>query len=86
MKTPNLGRHLSNISDHRRPDARAMFCYSFRAISSPEGRNQEWQAYLSWINKNVIGPPKATDCYTRAQLEAMGMIGIYSPLDDTNSP
>lgn len=60
-------RHLSNIYDHRKPDARN---------TTPE---EAWRQHLEWINRNVIGRPQATETYTVEQLEAMGMIGIYAP-------
>lgn len=72
------GRHLSNIFDHRRPQAELLHCFSFHAMQNGrEAVRQEWQHHLDWINANVIGPPKATDHYTQAQLVGMGMIGIY---------
>lgn len=72
-----LGRHLSNISDHRRPHADKLFCYCSR--DDPQARYAAWASHLDWINRNRIGPPKATDSYTVEQLEAFGMIGIYAP-------
>lgn len=83
METTNsaLGRHLSNIPDHRLDDARLNHCYHYEAFSDPEAMNSEWQSHLKWINDNVIGPPKATDWYTSTQLAEMGMIGIYAPME-----
>lgn len=79
-----LGRHLSNIGDHRKPHAEMMHCYSYHANFDPAARRHEWESHLRWINENVIGPPKATDHYTQSQLEEMGIIGIYAPIDSQN--
>ena len=81
-----LGRHLSNIGDHRKPHAETMHCYSYHACFDPTARKHEWESHLRWINENVIGPPKATDHYTQAQLEAMGMIGLYAAIDGQSDP
>lgn len=72
------GRHLSNISDHRREDAKTMHGYSSAAMRNSSAKDFEWQQHLEWITENVIGPPKATDHYTQEELEKMGMIGIYA--------
>lgn len=77
-KYRELGRHLSNIFDHRRKDAEGMHCYSHSAMfNGLHAMRQEWLSHLDWINENVIGPPEATDRYSVEELEAMGMIGIY---------
>lgn len=74
-----VGRHLSNIFDHRKHNSRMMFSHSYNAFICGEGAmDKEWQHYVEWIDRNVIGPPKATESYTVAQLEEMGMIGIYA--------
>ena len=80
-----LGRHLSNISDHRKLCAETRCCYSYHDHFDPAARRHEWESHLRWINENVIGPPKATDRCTQAQLEEMGMIGIYAPIDGQNA-
>lgn len=72
------GRHLSNIYDHRKPDARHYHSYSFYAYGNTEVERQEWQYHLDWINQNEVGRPKATAHYTVEQLESMGMIGVYA--------
>lgn len=76
-------RHLSNIFDHRLPKSRDAFTgFSYDEwIEGPAAIERAWQRYLEWINENAIGPPKATGYYTQAQLENMGMIGIYSSKD-----
>lgn len=73
-------RHLSNTFDHRLPKSRDTFAgYSYSEwLEGFNAIDRAWQRHLDWINKNVIGPPKATDFYTREQLEEMGMIGIYA--------
>lgn len=75
-----LGRHLSNIFDHRGPNAEAMFTYSYHAwIEKSDGpRKREWNSHLRWINENMIGPPKETDHYGSQELKDQGMIGIYA--------
>lgn len=74
-----LGRFLSNIYDPRLPNARMYLTYSFHAHDNGKaGMDREWQAHLDWVNKNIIGPPKATDYYTQEELEAEKMVGIYA--------
>ena len=71
-------KFLSNTYDPNRPDAERHFAYSTHAvINGPEAMRLEWEQHLKWINKNVIGRPKATDYYTVKELEEMGMVGIY---------
>jgi len=36
----------------------------------------------AWINRNVIGPPKATESTTVERLTAQGYVGIYSPKEE----
>lgn len=81
---PSFGRHLSNIFDHRKPNAEMYLTYSHHAYANgPSAMKMEWQRHLDWIKANIIGPPKATDHYTVEQLEAMNMIGLYAPLAGT---
>jgi len=42
---------------------------------TPEQARQRW---FQWIGNKVIGRPKATESHTVEELEAMGLIGIYS--------
>ena len=74
-------RHLSNIFDHRLPETRKTFTgFTYHEwCEGPEAIERAWQRHLEWVNANVIGRPKATPTYTVEQLEAMSMIGIYSP-------
>lgn len=75
-----LGRHLKNIYDHRLPDAEAMMSYDYDDwAKGPDAMHAAWQRYLDWINANVVGPPRATEIYSREDLERMHMIGIYAP-------
>lgn len=74
-----VGRHLSNIYDHRRKDAEMFMCHDYNdMMAGPEAMHRAWLRHLEWINTNVIGPPKATAVYSQKQLEEMGMIGIYA--------
>lgn len=73
------GQFLSNIYDHRRPDAESKHCYSYEAHRNPTLMRQEWEQHLDWIGRNIIGPPKTTETFSAQQLSKMGMIGIYSP-------
>jgi hypothetical protein len=74
-----LGRHLTNIWDHRKPDAEVCFCHCYDEWrSGAEAMHAAWLRHIDWINHHLIGPPQATECYTREQLEAAGMIGIYA--------
>ena len=71
-----LGRHLSNIYDHRRPDAESLMIHDYRDHrEGPQAMHAAWLLKLDWINQNMIGPPRSTPYYTRAYLEAQGMIG-----------
>lgn len=73
------GRFLSNISDHRRPNAQHIHTYSFHAMDcGPEAMKEEWQCHLEWINQNQIGRPQANEKYSVEEFEKMGMIGIYA--------
>jgi len=72
-------KHLSNIYDHRLPEARTYFTNSNHAMFEGEKAiDHEWQQHLNWINQNVIGKPKATEKYTVKELEDLGYIDIYS--------
>ena len=75
-----LGKFLSNIYDHRLPDARKNY---FPTRLEPGqiasiAMDVEWERHLAWIGRNVIGPPKATGKYSQEQLEAHSLIGIYA--------
>lgn len=73
------GRHLSNIFDHRSPNARMCFTGSYYAWQAGKiAMDAEWEHHLKWINDNIIDRPKVTEKYTVEQLEEMGMIGIYA--------
>ena len=77
----NMGRHLSNIYDHRKPDAKRFHIYSYHAYGNAKAEQLEWQHHLDWINQNEIGPPKETEWRTVEQLKGMDMIGIYTKGD-----
>jgi hypothetical protein len=72
-----LGKHLSNIYDPRKEDAKSKLVYSYAAFHDQNIRDREWQYHMQWVNENIIGPPKATDHYTVDELEHQGMVGIY---------
>lgn len=59
-------QHFDNAYDHRRDDALLKF-----------SGGAEFERYLDFVRKFVIGPPQATPFYTREQLEEQGMIGLY---------
>lgn len=78
----SYGRHLSNIFDHRRPNAEMYMCHDYNDwCNGPAAMEAAWNRHLDWINNNVVDPPKATDVYTVEQLENMSMIGIYAPVE-----
>ena len=81
-------RHLSNIFNHRHKRARSVFTgYTYQEWQEgPEAIQRAWQRHLDWINQNVIGPPQATKTYTQAELEEMGMIGIYAKESKDQQP
>lgn len=68
---------LTNIDDHRKPNAKHLFSYSSQACTNPQLREIEWQEHLNWVNKHIIGLPQASEKYNQQQLVDMGMIGIY---------
>lgn len=75
-----MGRFLSNTYDPRLPDARKYHQQDYHDWQNgPEAIEQSWQRHLEWINQNVIGPPQASEKYTVAELEKMGLVGIYAP-------
>lgn len=73
-------RHLSNIYDPKRPDARTYFtAYDYQEwLAGPEAVEKAWQRHLDWGNRNVTGPPLATAIATPEELAAEGYIGIYA--------
>lgn len=80
-----LGCHLSNIYDPKKPGTKRYFCYSHDAsMGGPHAKEEEWQQYLDWVNRGIIGPPEETDHYSREDLEQMGMVGIYAKPQQTN--
>ncbi len=44
---------------------------------SKETEEEVVRCYREWLAGKVIGAPKATAYYTVAQLEEMGMVGVY---------
>lgn len=73
------GRFLSNTFDPKHKDAQKHITYSFQAYQSRSKAMQlEWEQHLAWINRNIIGPPKASATYTQKQLEDMNLVGIYA--------
>lgn len=77
-----LGRFLSNIYDHRLPDAEACHLHTYHdMMNGPEACKQAWQRYLDWINSHVIGPPKKCEAGTVEQMESRGYIGIYEKVE-----
>jgi len=67
-------KHISNIYDPARPDAKSTFCYT-----SFDYRQQkkEWEEYLKWVNKFQIGPPQATEKHSVQELVKINIVGLY---------
>lgn len=66
-------RHLTNTFDPRNKRAKTALIKDFR--ETPE---QAWAHWLAYLKDKFIGPPRATEHYSEAELEAMGMVGIYA--------
>ena len=66
-------RHLTNTFDPRDPRAKAALIRSFN-----DTREQAWTHHLAWLKDKFIGPPKATEHYSQAELEAMSLVGVYA--------
>lgn len=64
-------RWLTNAADHRKEDR-------YYDANDPTGEYRR-----QWLADKIIGRPKAGDKYTVEELEAMGMIGIYTSTDAT---
>jgi hypothetical protein len=80
MNQKRLGQFLSNIYDPRKPETRGFFCASSEAMmNGPKAEEEEWQHHLAWVQRNVIGPPKACEAGTSEELAAQGIVGIYAP-------
>lgn len=66
-------QYLTNAFDPRHPLAKAALI-----IGLNEAREQAWVRHLAWLKDKFIGPPKATEHCSRAELEAMSMVGVYT--------
>lgn len=64
-----MGKWLSNMPDPHQVGAQR------RAQHNDEERRN----YMKWINRNVIGEPKAMPKFTVKQLMDEGYIGLYKP-------
>lgn len=66
-------KHLTNIYDPRRRDARAM-------IMTQRGQThaEAWRLQQRWLSDEMIGSPKATDHYSVRELAAQGLVGVYA--------
>lgn len=63
---------LTNMIDPRRADP--------NKVRITTGDETQWEARENedrYLRGKVFGKPKATETYTAAQLEKMGMVGIY---------
>lgn len=74
-------KFLSNIYNPTLPDAKERTIYSYQ-----ENRDEQWEYVLKWVGQNIVGRPKPTEFHSVAQLEAMGMVGIYAPQDEAEPP
>jgi len=65
-------KHLTNIYDPKRLDAKSM-------IMTLRGQTQAeaWRLQQQWLSGKMIGSPKATDQYSIQELAAIGMVGVY---------
>lgn len=59
-----LGKWVTNIADPDSPNARGCM------------EDREWKHHLEYVDKFIIGPPKAGK-YTVEKLESWGYIGLY---------
>jgi hypothetical protein len=65
-------KFLQNLYDPRREDAKKQI-----ACWPGQSREAAWQEQKHRLADKIIGPPKATKACTVAELEEMGIVGIY---------
>lgn len=72
-------KHLGNVLNPYGPDAKSLFLYSYKAMIAQDYflMEDEWLRHLQYVERNVIGPPKATKRYTEDELRKMGYVGLY---------
>lgn len=69
------GRFLSNTLNPSLPEARLM-------VEAQGGFSESaWRDHLSWINANVIGPPRSCAAGTSEEMSARGYVGIYKKVE-----
>lgn len=74
-------KHISNIYDPYKPDAKEYHLFTNRAHRlGQDAIDREWESYLTWVRQYVIGRPKETEWCSVRYLENIGMIGLYEPI------
>ena len=77
-KKEELGKWLTNVYD----GDHARVYHSSSAIRDQKESNKAWFAYVDYLEKHLIGPPKSVSKeYTVEQLEKMHMVGLYAHLE-----
>lgn len=70
-------RWLTNIVDPKREDAPQLV-----PVRTEQTQEEAWEEFLDWLrapppNEKCQGPPKATEKYSVAELQAMGTVDVY---------
>ena len=63
---------LTNLYDPKRSDARSQL-----HVRQDETSQEAWDNQRVWLANKTIGRPETTDMYSVAELEAMGLVGVY---------
>lgn len=72
-----LGKFLTNAYDPERYDSRAYYPSSL-GNKSKEQSDEEWQYYVDYLEKHLIGYPVATKKCIFEELIKIHMVGIYA--------
>lgn len=74
-KKGELGKWLTNTYDPDRSDSRS---YHVSSCCDKKESDRRWDSYVDYVEKHIIGPPKASEKYTVEQLQKMHMVGVYA--------
>ena len=74
-KKGELGKWLTNIYDPGRSDSRA---YHVSSSLPKEESDRKWNDHVDYLEKHILGPPKASKRYTVEQLQKMHIVGVYA--------
>lgn len=66
-------KHLTNIYDPKRLDARNMV-----VTLRGQTRAEAWRLQQRWLSDKMIGSPKPTNQHSIQELAAMGIVSVYA--------